>query len=281
MSTYTFAGTSRLNGTIKVRFANDAARVKVLAKNGHTDIDLIELKHPMTKEEIVAYLREIDFARGNPEIQAAIDAADEKRNPKEKPPKEPKEPNAKKEPKAKKEKALAAGLWNGIFNTDPSEEWKKVVMGIRNQVNEMIERGELDESEFDNKVDELVAAEEAREEAEIRASIEADLEAARAANAPAREMPDEEWKKVVMGIRIQVNEMIERGELDESEFDNKVDELVAAEAAREEAEIRASIEADLEAARAANAPALIEETTAKVVPVDETATEEQDEEAPY
>ena len=198
MSTYTFAGTSRLNGTIKVRFANDVARVKVLAKNGHTDIDLIELKHPMTKEEIVAYLREIDFARGNTEIQAAIDAADEKRNPKEKPPKEP---------KAKKEKVVVAAA----PTTDPSEEWKKVVMGIRNQVNEMIERGELDESEFDNKVDELVAAEEAREEAEIRASIEADLEAA----------------------------------------------------------------------RAANAPALIEETTAKVVPVDETATEEQDEEAPY
>lgn len=204
MSTYTFAGTSRLNGTVKVRFANDAARVKVLAKNGHTDIDLIELKHPMTKEEIVAYLREIDFARGNTEIQAAIDAADEKRNPKEKPPKEPK---AKKEKAPKKEKAVVAAA----PTTDPSEEWKKVVMGIRNQVNEMIERGELDESEFDNKVDELVAAEEAREEAEIRASIEADLEAA----------------------------------------------------------------------RAANAPALIEETTAKVVPVDETATEEQDEEAPY
>ena len=192
---------SSSNGTIKVRFANDVARVKVLAKNGHTDIDLIELKHPMTKEEIVAYLREIDFARGNTEIQAAIDAADEKRNPKEKPPKEPKEP------KAKKEKAVVAAA----PTTDPSEE----------------------------------------------------------------------WKKVVMGIRIQVNEMIERGELDESEFDNKVDELVAAEEAREEAEIRASIEADLEAARAANAPALIEETTAKVVPVDETATEEQDEEAPY
>ena len=207
MSTYTFAGTSRLNGTIKVRFANDVARVKVLAKNGHTDIDLIELKHPMTKEEIVAYLREIDFARGNTEIQAAIDAADEKRNPKEKPPKEPKEPKAKKEKAPKKEKAVVAAA----PTTDPSEEWKKVVMGIRNQVNEMIERGELDESEFDNKVDELVAAEEAREEAEIRASIEADLEAA----------------------------------------------------------------------RAANAPALIEETTAKVVPVDETATEEQDEEAPY
>lgn len=208
MSTYTFAGTSRLNGTVKVRFANDAARVKVLAKNGHTDIDLIELKHPMTKEEIVAYLREIDFARGNTEIQAAIDAADEKRNPKEKPPKEPK---AKKEKAPKKEKAVVAAA----PTTDPSEEWKKVVMGIRNQVNEMIERGELDESEFDNKVDELVAAEEAREEAEIRASIEADLEAA----------------------------------------------------------------------RANNSPTLIEETTAKVVPVDEVVAEEavevQDEEAPY
>ena len=108
MSTYTFAGTSRLNGTIKVRFANDVARVKVLAKNGHTDIDLIELKHPMTKEEIVAYLREIDFARGNTEIQAAIDAADEKRNPKEKPPKGPKEP------KAKKEKAVVAAALSPI-----------------------------------------------------------------------------------------------------------------------------------------------------------------------
>ena len=32
MSTYTFAGTSRLNGTIKVRFANDVARVKVLPR---------------------------------------------------------------------------------------------------------------------------------------------------------------------------------------------------------------------------------------------------------
>ena len=196
MSTYTFAGTSRLNGTVKVRFANDAARVKVLAKNGHTDIDLIELKHPMTKEEIVAYLREIDFARGNTEIQAAIDAADEKRNPKEKPPKEP---------KAKKEKAPAAVV--AEVKPDPSEEWKKVVMGIRNQVNEMIERGELDESEFDNKVDELVAAEEAREEAEIRASIEADLEAARANNSPT--LIEETTAKVVPVDEVVAVEAVE------------------------------------------------------------------------
>ena len=204
MSTYTFAGTSRRFGKVKVRFANSAERIKVLMKTDHTEIDLIELPRAMDKAEIALYLKEIDFVGSRTgeqrdEVIAAIEEAIVKYNPDMAPPKEP---------KAKKEKAVVAA-------------------------------------------------------------------------APAQEMPDEEWKKVVMGIRIQVNEMIERGELDESEFDNKVDELVAAEAAREEAEIRASIEADLEAARAANAPALIEETTAKVVPVDETATEEQDEEAPY
>ena len=210
MSTYTFAGTSRRFGKVKVRFANSAERIKVLMKTDHTEIDLIELPRAMDKAEIALYLKEIDFVGSRTgeqrdEVIAAIEEAIVKHNPDMAPPKEPK---AKKEKAPKKEKAVVAA-------------------------------------------------------------------------APAREMPDEEWKKVVMGIRIQVNEMIERGELDESEFDNKVDELVAAEAAREEAEIRASIEADLEAARAANAPALIEETTAKVVPVDETATEEQDEEAPY
>lgn len=212
MSTYTFAGTSRRFGKVKVRFANSAERIKVLMKTDHTEIDLIELPRAMDKAEIALYLKEIDFVGSRTgeqrdEVIAAIEEAIVKYNPDMAPPKEP---------KAKKEKAPAAVV--AEVKTDPSEE----------------------------------------------------------------------WKKVVMGIRIQVNEMIERGELDESEFDNKVDELVAAEEAREEAEIRASIEADLEAARAANAPALLEETTAKVVPVDEfgsglfdPATEEQDEEAPY
>ena len=219
MSTYTFAGTSRRFGKVKVRFANSAERIKVLMKTDHTEIDLIELPRAMDKAEIALYLKEIDFVGSRTgeqrdEVIAAIEEAIVKYNPDMAPPNEPK---AKKEPKAKMEKAPAAVVVAEV-KTDPSEEWKKVVMGIRNQVNEMIERGELDESEFDNKVDELVAAEEAREEAEIRASIEADLEAA----------------------------------------------------------------------RAANAPALIEETAAKVVPVDkfgsglfDPATEEQDEEAPY
>ena len=60
--TFTHAGVSKLNGSFKVRFANDAMRTKVLIKSGHTDIDLMELPNPMTKEDAVAYLLSIDFA---------------------------------------------------------------------------------------------------------------------------------------------------------------------------------------------------------------------------
>lgn len=88
MSSFTHAGVSRHNGEFKVRFANDALRVKVLAKNGHKDIDIVELKVPMSKEDAVAYLLKIDFANGNKEVQAALDAAQEKRS--EKPAKAPK-----------------------------------------------------------------------------------------------------------------------------------------------------------------------------------------------
>lgn len=82
---FTHAGVSRLNGEFKVRFCNDALRVKVLAKNGHKDIDIIELRHPMSKEDAVAFLMSIDFANGNKEVQAALDAAAVKRGVKEQP----------------------------------------------------------------------------------------------------------------------------------------------------------------------------------------------------
>ena len=92
MSTFTHAGVSRLNGEMKVRFANDQMRIKVLAKNGHKDIDLIELKHPMTKEEAVAFLLSIDFATQNgvtnKDVQAALEAEQGKRA--DKPAKAPK-----------------------------------------------------------------------------------------------------------------------------------------------------------------------------------------------
>jgi hypothetical protein len=79
MSTFKYAGVSTLNGKIKARFANDQMRVKVLAKNGHKDIDIIELKHPMTKDEAVAFLLKINFDNGNATVRAAIEAEVEKR----------------------------------------------------------------------------------------------------------------------------------------------------------------------------------------------------------
>lgn len=101
--TFTHAGVSKLDGEFKVRFANDGTRVKVLIKNGHTDIDIVELKHPMSKEEAVAYLLSIDFATQNgvtnAEVQAALLAEVDKRA--EKPAKEPKA-KAEKAPKAAK-----------------------------------------------------------------------------------------------------------------------------------------------------------------------------------
>lgn len=105
MTTYKIAGTSRLNGEVKVRFANDMTRVKVLQKNGHTEIDLIELKEPMTKEAAVAFLLSIDFAtkdgKTNQEVQDALLAEVEKRTDAPKTPKAPKVAKPAKAAKAK------------------------------------------------------------------------------------------------------------------------------------------------------------------------------------
>ena len=76
---FTHAGVSKLDGEFKVRFCNDALRTKVLAKNGHKDIDIIELKTPMNKADAVAFLLSINFDNGNKEVRAAIEAAQEKR----------------------------------------------------------------------------------------------------------------------------------------------------------------------------------------------------------
>lgn len=98
---FSHAGVSRLNGEFKVRFCNDALRVKVLAKNGHKDIDIVELRHPMSKEDAVAFLMSIDFANGNKEVQAALDAAADKRGVTAKPAKAAPKAKAKAAPKAK------------------------------------------------------------------------------------------------------------------------------------------------------------------------------------
>jgi len=95
MSSYSHAGVSKLNGEFKVRFCNDALRQKVLIKNGHTDIDIVELKNPMSKLEAVAYLLSIDFDNGNKAVRAALEQALDKRSEKPKAEKTAKAPKAK------------------------------------------------------------------------------------------------------------------------------------------------------------------------------------------
>jgi hypothetical protein len=69
---FAVAGVSTLNGKTKIRFANDAMRVKILGKNGHTDVELIELPREMSKAEIAAHLVETGFGADRPAILAAI-----------------------------------------------------------------------------------------------------------------------------------------------------------------------------------------------------------------
>jgi hypothetical protein len=104
--TFTHAGVSRLNGVIKARFANDALRVKVLAKGGHTEIDLVEFLEPLGKIEAVMKLIEMDFAKGNTEYQAALEAELDKRTEAPKAEKAPKAPKAAKAPAKTKAKPI-------------------------------------------------------------------------------------------------------------------------------------------------------------------------------
>jgi len=71
---YTFAGTSVLNGVLKVRFANSEARAKQLAKLGDTDVNIVPLPSTMDKADAVAYLlSRPDFA-GNAAVREALQA---------------------------------------------------------------------------------------------------------------------------------------------------------------------------------------------------------------
>ena len=68
---FTFVGVSEFKGKVKVRYANSKSRVRVLTKNGHTNIFFVEMKHPEQKEDCVdALLNGIDKLPN----QAAVDA---------------------------------------------------------------------------------------------------------------------------------------------------------------------------------------------------------------
>ena len=74
------AGISTLNGKTKVRFANDlVSRVKMLVKDGHQDIELVELPQAMSKSDVVNYLKTTDLINTR-RFAEAIANADEKYN---------------------------------------------------------------------------------------------------------------------------------------------------------------------------------------------------------
>lgn len=63
METFKFVGVSRHpNGELKVRYANDVGRPRVLERNGHTDMHFIEMDVAERKEDCVDAL--MDWAEG-------------------------------------------------------------------------------------------------------------------------------------------------------------------------------------------------------------------------
>ena len=78
------AGVSAVKGQYKVRFANDMARVKVLIKTDHTDIELMELPSAMSKGQAATFLRTTSLM-DKEQYRHAIEAADAKYNSAAKP----------------------------------------------------------------------------------------------------------------------------------------------------------------------------------------------------
>jgi len=104
------AGVSVREGQMKVRWANDMTRVKVLIKTGHSEINLVDLPEPMEKGQAVTYLKTTELY-ANPQFREAIDAADAKYNGVgvvEKAPRVAKAPKAAKVPKAANSDAVKA-----------------------------------------------------------------------------------------------------------------------------------------------------------------------------
>ena len=62
---FSVVGVSTNNGKTAFRVANDLARRKVLARNGHTDIKLIVLPQPMLKDDAIAFFTTRNIVASN------------------------------------------------------------------------------------------------------------------------------------------------------------------------------------------------------------------------
>ncbi len=69
---FAVAGYSTLNGRTKLRFANDIMRIKILQKNGHENLELINLPREMTKREIALYMQAQGIGASNVDVLGAI-----------------------------------------------------------------------------------------------------------------------------------------------------------------------------------------------------------------
>lgn len=77
--TYTIVGTSICNGKMKVRWATDMMRIKILQRTGHTDIELFETPAAMDKVSATKWLIDSGKLAGNDVRLKAAYAALEKR----------------------------------------------------------------------------------------------------------------------------------------------------------------------------------------------------------
>ena len=76
---FSHAGVSRKAGKLKFRASNRPEYIDILIKEGHDDLDIMQLSHPMSKEDAVAYLLAIDFDNGNAEVRGVLEAEATKR----------------------------------------------------------------------------------------------------------------------------------------------------------------------------------------------------------
>ena len=72
MKQFTYAGVSRLNGELKLRFTTSDARFLHLVKVGHTDVEMIKLTKASTKDEAIKELLVRNFDNGRSEITSLL-----------------------------------------------------------------------------------------------------------------------------------------------------------------------------------------------------------------
>ena len=68
MKQFTYAGVSRLNGELKLRFTTSDARFLHLVIVGHTEVEMLKLTKPMDKDSAIKELLVRGFDNGRTEI---------------------------------------------------------------------------------------------------------------------------------------------------------------------------------------------------------------------